>query len=1304
MIFEADPEQIKALDSKELVRLMDLLLLAECRLARIPLRAAHVALQITISDGGEDGRVEWTGGVESTPYLPSRYSIFQSKAQNLTETSIKAEILKKVARPKKSKSRKTNSKNNTKARTAKRSVVLSEAISEVLKRRGAYTILSSAAFTGPKRDKLKKAIEKAIKDGGKNPRNLAAIEVLDANKIAEWVNVHPSVALWLAKHTRRRSLAGFQTHEGWGKSSEIRVSPWVPGSDARFVAVNVFVPERDRAEPQNKAWTFEQAAEAVLKQISKEQQSVRIAGPSGFGKSRFLYEVFNRRTTIGEQTDNAAIIYADYSIAGDEVAKLALEIAEGGSSSILVVDECPDQLHHKLASIARREDSNLRIATIDVETRIEQASSTLTIRLEPASKEMISAIVKGVDPNIPENAVGFIQELSHGFPQMAVLAAKQKGSKKQTIQSAAQYVDRVLWGHDTPNEEAERALSTLSLFDWVGIDGRVQLQAEYISSQLARMSFDAFVEHIKSFKSRGIVIQRGDFVQVQPIPLAARLAGERLPLLPDGKLLLFFTEAPAELRASLLKRIRWLDTVAEARAFATALLAPEALGNYSTLNTALGSEVLDRLVHVAPDVAMTTIDREFGSLSIDELESVVQGRRHLVWALEKLAFRKETFTRAATFLRKLAAAETEDRISNNASGQFKGLFHIYLSGTEATPNARLKILDEGLRSRHARERELCIDALDAMLETGHYSRSGGAEEIGSADALIDWQPETYGEIRDFYRAAIDRLKAIALHDDSFALKAKLILGKRLRSLFNQFEPPEIKQLIDEIVRRYGFWPDAIQEINEWLYFDSKEAPTEIKKQIRSYFDELLPTDIVALAELYCHGWQTDFHDPDSTYDTNTATDFEYASRKSVELATQIAADEKLLDRALDTLVTSDAKSVFGFSRRLAEVVANPVVLFDNALSKAESGQPNLQFFGGIITGADGRDPKLARACIRAALRSEKLKPHAISMIGSGRLQPDDLKLVISLLQSGDVEPFQCASLRFDHLTTKEVAPLLHELVKRGASGLWTALDIIFMYLYPAKEPDEVLTAILKDILIAPNLFDQINRRHMDGYHLDETVALLAKHRKFDGDYVSKLVKRMLGLSEVKESGIFFELDDPVRKILSRLLTDFPKEVWAEVAPLLIASDSLRQHYVRRLVGVGHGDHLELSPLGKLPRNIYLDWVRTDPAGRGRAVMNWLPLVTKNGDGSLSWHPELDAFVTEFGATTSVLDEIGSRMHPKSWWGSIVPHLELWLPLLQQWLNHPLVEVQAWAQNRIEPLQKYIAAEKKRDEEDVVRWG
>ena len=77
MIFEAKPDQIEQLDSLGLVQLMRRLILAECRLVNIPLRSAIVPLQITVSDGGEDGRVEWTGGVDETEYFPARFSAFQ---------------------------------------------------------------------------------------------------------------------------------------------------------------------------------------------------------------------------------------------------------------------------------------------------------------------------------------------------------------------------------------------------------------------------------------------------------------------------------------------------------------------------------------------------------------------------------------------------------------------------------------------------------------------------------------------------------------------------------------------------------------------------------------------------------------------------------------------------------------------------------------------------------------------------------------------------------------------------------------------------------------------------------------------------------------------------------------------------------------------------------------------------------------------------------------------------------------------------------------------------------------------------
>jgi hypothetical protein len=135
------------------------------------------------------------------------------------------------------------------------------------------------------------------------------------------------------------------------------------------------------------------------------------------------------------------------------------------------------------------------------------------------------------------------------------------------------------------------------------------------------------------------------------------------------------------------------------------MLRENCLGNPDAFNSRFGSEAINRLVHVAPEAAMATIDRVLGNLTLDQLRGIKDGRRrHIVCALERLAFRVDTFSRAARLLRRLGAAEIEERI------QFLQLYHLYLSGTQASPEERLWVLDEdcdqtpGMNAAFARRR------------------------------------------------------------------------------------------------------------------------------------------------------------------------------------------------------------------------------------------------------------------------------------------------------------------------------------------------------------------------------------------------------------------------------------------------------------------------------------------------------------------------------------------------------------------------------------------------------------------------
>ena len=131
--------------------------------------------------------------------------------------------------------------------------------------------------------------------------------------------------------------------------------------------------------------------------------------------------------------------------------------------------------------------------------------------------------------------------------------------------------------------------------------------------------------------------------------------------------------------------------------------------------------------------------------------------------------------------------------------------------------------------------------------------------------------------------------------------------------------------------------------------------------MRQYFDALLPTDPVELAVMYCHGWHTDFHDPDLTYqkEEQSGHRFDYPVRKSVKIAEMIARDPSEVARAVEAFAVGEAKSSGPFARRLADLSPDPLALFNMALKVAEelSAKPNLPFFGGLISSVDARDPK-----------------------------------------------------------------------------------------------------------------------------------------------------------------------------------------------------------------------------------------------------------------------------------------------------------------------------------------------------------
>ena len=97
-LFEVTSANITSLDQMRLTDLLGRLLHVEAKATHIPLGNLSVSMNIDAPDGGEDGRISWQGGPNSTDFLPNRLTLFQCKATKMDRASCKNEVLIKKKR------------------------------------------------------------------------------------------------------------------------------------------------------------------------------------------------------------------------------------------------------------------------------------------------------------------------------------------------------------------------------------------------------------------------------------------------------------------------------------------------------------------------------------------------------------------------------------------------------------------------------------------------------------------------------------------------------------------------------------------------------------------------------------------------------------------------------------------------------------------------------------------------------------------------------------------------------------------------------------------------------------------------------------------------------------------------------------------------------------------------------------------------------------------------------------------------------------------------------------------------------
>ena len=1098
--FQISGEHIERFNQQLFPELLRHLLHAEAHASRLPADGIHVSSNVTAPDGGEDGRIEWQGGVGRTPHLPCRFNQFQLKAGPITPAQAGKDVLRRGQ--------------------------VKPMVRKVLEDGGHYRMLCAHRYTQKAIESRTQRILEAVRDAGV-PIDDSQITFWGAEQIADWANQHPTVAIWAKEHTQPGVVRPFCSWTRWASHPDHDDSPWVP--DERLP------PLRDR-----------------LRELATPQSIVRLVGSSGIGKSRLALEALGSES--GGHALNDLVMYVDESQADTSAILQTVEaLANTRARAVVVVDRCSPKTHRILVGSASRAGSQLSLLTIDDDIRATMSGTT--IKVDDAPLAVVKAIIGQLAPNLPSLDHQRLEHFSEGFPRIAFSISRAWLSSQPIAHAEDDDIVNafVLGRQPTDPGYMLKSAMLLAAFGVVGIDDDGQLSE--IASFRDDLSIDGLRIGINRLLDRDVIRRKGRFGVIQPRPIAMRLAErqwrdwnpkqwERL-MTSDGNRHL------KSLRTTAARALARINTTSTAISVARHLC----LSNGPPIQ----SDVLPTLAELAPNAAMQMVERVLSSTN-DLADLPSDTRRHVVRALERIVFHVESFRQAAPFLLRLAAFETET-CANNATGTFIGLFRVHLGNTAADGDARLKFLRDVMVMAGVAERQIVVDALIECLTPIGW-RIVGAEVQGSRPAMSSWLPPTKDVETRYVTGCLSLLASIAAqeHPSWPVERARSGLGERLRSWIDR----DYMDAIERVVRQVSFgvesWPEAVESLGHTLMYDTDSQNTDVIQRVEALWRELLPKSLEGRIHLLVTAMPWDFP-PDAEVHERGRRQEEALRSLALDLAEAPQVLESALPQLCRG--QQRKALIFGETLGSLQYQFKPRV-WRRWITRATFDVPmadrNLDLLVGYFVGISRHCPRLAAPLKKRLTQSSSLALAFPRVCGCLGVAKRDIDLAVTALEGGILAPSALVqwtiggALRY--LQPSDVAPLLDALLAlRGDDALAVTLDLITAYGIVVPDKLNGLRLQMRTCLV--------RCAHSDkglAYRLEQLAGwMLAKGRQ---DAHARATA--IDLAKAMVEGSRNVGRNWPSSVVRKLLSGFPEVVWPSIGAAIVADRGFAMRMVLTL--------------------------------------------------------------------------------------------------------------------------------------------
>lgn len=1062
----------------------------------------------------------------------------------------------------------------------------------------------------------------------------AKIEIWRQNNIIGFLRAFPSLALFV----NGRDNQSFQTHSSWSKLDDMDKQLKIGKEQEAFIT--------------NMQTELRRCDEGI---------HIRIYGEPGVGKTRLVLEATKAYDLM------PLVIYCDTAEKFRDSSLMNEILMEDNNFSVLlVIDECDSDDRSYIWNKLKHSGPRIKLVTIYNEP--ENTSGSIKYYDVPSLNDLqITEIIQSY--SIPKDVAERWSDICSGSPRVAHVIGLNLKNNPDDLLRAPDTVNvwrRYVSGSDNKDSDDVReryiVLKQIALFKRFGYGARVANEAKIIAAKLEKdfkyITWPRFQEIIKYLKSHKI-LQGENTLYITPKALHIKLWIDWWDTYGVGFDLESFTETLTDdLKEWFFEMFEYAAASPIAQKIVKDLFSEKGpLHNQEYLKKKLGAKFFAALSKADPVSALNFLKRTIRSWDNEELLQFTDGRREVVWALERIAILRECFSDAARLLLALGEAENETW-SNNASGVFTELFTLgygHVASSEALPHERLPILKEALESNSNKRQLLAIRACNHALESEHWTRMAGVGRYGLNREPLLWMPKTYGELYDAFkevwqllRQSIDNLP----HDAQ--QEAANVLLNRARGLgrFEYLVNMVIDTLTELSEKSYIDKKTVLAHVIEILHYEGNNLPEVVKKRWEHLRDTLTGSGYSALMKRYiAMDLLSDQFDENGELKDKTKPLIK-------KLAEDSAKNLNLLIPELKWLVTEEAKNgyIFGYELGQNDVDFHALPLILEALRN--SSDLSDYFVGGYFNSVYERNRDKWESELDKLIEDSRLSLLIPGITWRSGLTDQSALRILKLAKTGRIQINSFGLFAYGGTIRKISENVFNSWIEflldsTEDYSVSIALELHFFYYVVSKDSKTTLPEQLTYRILRDSLFQkQESKKHhnMNDYHWTVTG------KAFVATYPEKSLKiAEIMIEHFGEKGTIVEdYYSKTHEVINLIARKNPEEVWEIITRYLGPPIDSRAFHIRQWLRGGEHYKEKEGALTFFTLKSIWEWIDGDAKKRAPYLAGFVPNALFKEDNRICLAREV---LSRYGSDKNVRHNFTSNFSSETWWGSESLHIQ-----------------------------------------------